>query len=218
MCTSPKYLTLHGKVVCVQVELTQPEAEAFEQALDRRVARWSVQAVALAVEPDNVDSLVPQILVDIDPNLAVIDLRSLDDQVSQNFGQERMIARLTILFGGLAHKQVSVTVYLVTTKHEKLILPGRCLNDLRLFSREPVTLTILLCLGCLCKRDIIPATSNCWTAWARHKSHRLQAAFATTANSGGSPKTFQRTNERMWKLRLCGHQRRRAPTAPQRCI
>ena len=33
-----------------QAELTQPEAEVFEQAIHRQVARLSVQAVALAVE------------------------------------------------------------------------------------------------------------------------------------------------------------------------
>jgi len=66
-------------------------------------------------EPHNVDSLVRQTLKDIDPNLAVIDIRSLDDQVSQNFAQERMIARLTMLFGALALLLACIGLYGITS-------------------------------------------------------------------------------------------------------
>jgi hypothetical protein len=52
--------------------------------------------------PQNLDAMVRHKLEDIDPNLTVIDLRSLDYQVRGNFNQERLTARLTTLFGLLA--------------------------------------------------------------------------------------------------------------------
>ena len=65
--------------------------------------------------PQNVDSLVRRTLADIDPNLTVIDLHSLDYQVADNFNQERLIARLTILFGLLALVLAAVGLYGITS-------------------------------------------------------------------------------------------------------
>lgn len=65
-------------------------------------------------QPQNVDALVRHTLGNIDPNLTVIDLRSLDYQVAGNFNQERLIARLTMLFGILALVLVSVGLYGIT--------------------------------------------------------------------------------------------------------
>ena len=53
-------------------------------------------------------------LAEIDPNLAVISMRSLDAQLSGNFSQERMVARLTIVFGLLALVLTSVGLYGIT--------------------------------------------------------------------------------------------------------
>jgi predicted permease len=65
--------------------------------------------------PPNVDSLVRRTLADIDPNLTVIDLHSLDYQVADNFNQERLIARLTTLFGLLALVLAAVGLYGITS-------------------------------------------------------------------------------------------------------
>ncbi len=65
--------------------------------------------------PQNVDSLVRSTLASVDPNLTVIDLNSLDYQVSMNFNQERMVARLTMLFGVLALVVASVGLYGITS-------------------------------------------------------------------------------------------------------
>src|SRR5271169_2286851 len=65
--------------------------------------------------PQNVDAMVRRTLADIDPNLTVIDIRSLDYQVSDNFNQERLIARLTMLFGLLALVLASVGLYGITS-------------------------------------------------------------------------------------------------------
>src|SRR5450755_1350413 len=63
----------------------------------------------------NVDALVRNTLANIDPNLTVIDLNSLDYQVAGNFNQERLIARLATLFGVLALVLASVGLYGITS-------------------------------------------------------------------------------------------------------
>ena len=59
----------------------------------------------------NVDALIRRTLAGVDPNLTVMDLRSMDAQVAGNFTQERLIAQLTSLFGILALILASVGLY-----------------------------------------------------------------------------------------------------------
>jgi predicted permease len=59
----------------------------------------------------NADELIRTTLAAVDPNLTVMDLRSLDAQVASNFNQERLIAQLTSLFGLLALVLASVGLY-----------------------------------------------------------------------------------------------------------
>jgi len=66
-------------------------------------------------QPQNVDKVVRSTLADIDPNLTIIDLHSLDTQISLNLGQEHLIARLTVLFGLLALVLASVGLYGITS-------------------------------------------------------------------------------------------------------
>jgi predicted permease len=66
-------------------------------------------------KPQNLDAMVRRTLAEIDPNLTVIDLSSLDQQVSGNFNQETLIARLTMLFGLLALVLASVGLYGITS-------------------------------------------------------------------------------------------------------
>ena len=65
--------------------------------------------------PQNVDATLRRTLADIDPNLTVVDLHSLDYQVADNFDQERLVARLTMLFGLLALVLASVGLYGITS-------------------------------------------------------------------------------------------------------
>ena len=64
--------------------------------------------------PQNVDALVRRTFSNVDPNLTVVDVKSLDYQVAGNFNQERLIARLTVLFGILALVLASVGLYGIT--------------------------------------------------------------------------------------------------------
>src|SRR6202035_1775494 len=76
-----------------------------------------INSVTLHFErpPQNLDALVRRTLANINPNLTVIDLHSLDYQIADNFTQERLIARLTTLFGLLALILASVGLYGITS-------------------------------------------------------------------------------------------------------
>jgi predicted permease len=62
----------------------------------------------------NLEGAVRRALANVDPNFAIINLRSLDFQLAGNFSQERLIARLTTLFGLLALLLTSVGLYGIT--------------------------------------------------------------------------------------------------------
>jgi predicted permease len=62
----------------------------------------------------SLEPLIRRTLANINPNLTIIDFHSLDYQVSGNFNQERLISRLTTLFGLLALVLASVGLYGIT--------------------------------------------------------------------------------------------------------
>ena len=68
----------------------------------------------VAGNPQNLNAAVRQTLAGIDPNLTVLDLMTMNEQVTRNFNQDRLIARLTELFGGLALILACVGLYGVT--------------------------------------------------------------------------------------------------------
>jgi predicted permease len=61
--------------------------------------------------PPNAESMARRTLAAIDPNLTVISFRTYDGEVADNFNQDRLIARLTTLFGALALILASVGLY-----------------------------------------------------------------------------------------------------------
>ncbi len=60
------------------------------------------------------ESQVRRALAGVDPNLPVIHMQTLREQVTGNFGQQRLIARLTSMFGVLALVLASIGLYGVT--------------------------------------------------------------------------------------------------------
>ncbi|HUI40476.1 MAG TPA: FtsX-like permease family protein, partial [Terriglobia bacterium] len=68
----------------------------------------------VAGRPENFEPAVRKTLAGIDPNLTVLDMISFGEQVARNFNQERLIARLTGLFGLLALILACVGLYGVT--------------------------------------------------------------------------------------------------------
>jgi macrolide transport system ATP-binding/permease protein len=63
---------------------------------------------------DNVEQSVRRIFASIDPNLTITNFRPYDVQVAGNFNQDRLIARLTTLFGALALILACIGLYGVT--------------------------------------------------------------------------------------------------------
>ena len=68
----------------------------------------------VAGKPARLGTAVREALARIDPNLTVLDLVTLDEQLTRNFNQDRLIARLTELFGLLALILACVGLYGVT--------------------------------------------------------------------------------------------------------
>jgi len=75
-----------------------------------------IQDIELRVagKPENLPAGVRRTLDDIDPNLTVLDMVTLTEQVARNFNQDRLISRLTGLFGMLALVLACVGLYGVT--------------------------------------------------------------------------------------------------------
>ncbi len=94
--------------------LTQQYMDYKDQGLARGETRsMFVNAMILNFHaaPPNVDALVRNTFAGIDPNLTVSDLRSFSNQLAGNFNQERLVSRLTGLFGLLALVLASVGLY-----------------------------------------------------------------------------------------------------------
>jgi len=60
------------------------------------------------------ESLARRTLASVDPNLAIVRIQTLSDQVANTFSQQRLISRLTSLFGILALVLASIGIYGVT--------------------------------------------------------------------------------------------------------
>ncbi|HTQ52860.1 MAG TPA: ABC transporter permease [Bryobacteraceae bacterium] len=63
---------------------------------------------------ENLNAAVRRALAQIDPNLTVLDMLTMDEQLARNFNQDRLIARLTGIFGGLALMLACVGLYGIT--------------------------------------------------------------------------------------------------------
>jgi predicted permease len=68
----------------------------------------------VAGKPESLEPAVRRALADVDPNLTVLGVVSFSEQVARNFNRERLIARLTELFGLLALVLAGVGLYGVT--------------------------------------------------------------------------------------------------------
>jgi len=90
--------------------LTDPNAITGE----RRSLFVNSVTVRFQGNPQDLESMARRTLASINPDLTMIDFRSLDYQVAGNFSQEHLIARLTTLFGFLALILASVGLYGLT--------------------------------------------------------------------------------------------------------
>ena len=62
----------------------------------------------------NMEQLARETLAQINPNLAVVKFQTFADQIADRFNDDRLVARLTALFGGLALLLATIGLYGVT--------------------------------------------------------------------------------------------------------
>jgi predicted permease len=91
------------------------QTETYTDARLASYQTWAlfIDSVQLRVagRPENLYSLVQRTLAEIDPNLTVLRLTTLDEQVAVRFNRPRLVARLTTLFGLLALILACVGLY-----------------------------------------------------------------------------------------------------------
>jgi macrolide transport system ATP-binding/permease protein len=63
---------------------------------------------------DNMETLARRTLAGINPNLSIVKFQTFDGQIADRFSEDRMIARLTMLFGSLALLLATIGLYGVT--------------------------------------------------------------------------------------------------------
>lgn len=68
-------------------------------------------AIATAGDPMSMLRPVEQLIRDFDPNMAIFNIRTLEDEVAHELGQFRVMATLVVLFGGLAMFLSAVGLY-----------------------------------------------------------------------------------------------------------
>src|SRR6185437_8361191 len=86
---------------------TDPEAISSEQSsmfLNSIIVQFSRSQ-------SDVENLIRHAMAQVDPNLTIFYFSAYDAQVAMNFNQDRLIARLTMLFGILALALASVGLY-----------------------------------------------------------------------------------------------------------
>jgi len=85
--------------------------ESFLSSTEAESMNMDAMIVAFNGPQQNVDQLLRRTLAEIDPNLTIFHLFPFEEQVEGNFTEERLIARLTSLFGMLALVLASVGLY-----------------------------------------------------------------------------------------------------------
>ena len=78
----------------------------------------SLYAGAMVIQTErpmnNIEALTQRTLASINQNLTIVKFQTFEEQVGDRFSDERMIARLTMLFGGLALLLAAIGLYGVT--------------------------------------------------------------------------------------------------------
>src|SRR5579862_812805 len=90
----------------------------YTSANDIQGEKWSHYFYNLVIwipgHPDSPETQVRHALMDVDPNLPLTNFATYDDKIESDFGQQELIANLTMLFGALALVLAAVGLYGVT--------------------------------------------------------------------------------------------------------
>jgi len=106
-----KMRPMYFRPLTQQLKVTDPD---FVMAEGRSLYINSI-TLHFAQPPQNLDAMLRHTLAEVDPNLTIADLHSLDYQVNDRLNEERLVARLTALFGALALVLASVGLYGITS-------------------------------------------------------------------------------------------------------
>ena len=83
--------------------------------IDKDTSLYAGALVMETAQPMNdMEKLARTTLASINPNLTVVKFQTFDEQIADRFTEERMIARLTMLFGALALLLATIGLYGVT--------------------------------------------------------------------------------------------------------
>jgi ABC-type antimicrobial peptide transport system permease subunit len=85
------------------------------RSMEKRSNHMNAIELLVMGQPANLEQEIRETLASTDPNVTVLKVMSFGEQVSRYFNQERLIARLTGLFGLLALALACVGLYGVTT-------------------------------------------------------------------------------------------------------
>lgn len=98
----------------VPLEQTLHFDEPLMQQLE--IKSHFMNGIQLLVRGDthNLESQLRRALADVDPNLTIISVETMDQQVADNFDQQRMVARLAGTFGIIALLLAAIGLYGVT--------------------------------------------------------------------------------------------------------
>jgi predicted permease len=90
---------------------TEKFTDPADQAAEKR-SKW-IHDIELRVSgrPQNLQSLVRETIAGIDPNMPIVDMLTFSEQVSRNFNQDRLMARLAGIFGLLALALACIGLY-----------------------------------------------------------------------------------------------------------
>ena len=95
-----------------------PMMQRFASNKDPIEDDTSLYAGAMVIETerpmDDMEKLARTTLGSINPNLTIVKFQTFDQQIAERFTEERMIARLTMLFGALALLLATIGLYGVT--------------------------------------------------------------------------------------------------------
>lgn len=97
------------------IPLTQRPASSAKEPIEKDMSLYAGAIVLETARPmSDMESLARRTLAGINPNLTVVKFQTFAQQIADRFNDDRMIARLTMLFGGLALLLAAVGLYGVT--------------------------------------------------------------------------------------------------------
>jgi predicted permease len=83
----------------LQIETFKDEADQSAELRSNSIRDIELR---VAGRPQNLQAIIRETLAGIDPNLTVLDMMTFNEQVTRNFNQDRLMARLAGIFGLLA--------------------------------------------------------------------------------------------------------------------